>query len=34
MKIELITLDMAGTTVTDQHEVEACFSEAAIKPDL
>lgn len=34
MKIELITLDMAGTTVTDQHEVEACFSEAAVKTGL
>lgn len=34
MKIELITLDMAGTTVTDLHEVEACFSEAALKTGL
>jgi phosphonatase-like hydrolase len=34
MKVELITLDMAGTTVTDQHEVEACFSEAAKKTGL
>ena len=27
--IELVVLDMAGTTVTDQHEVEACFAKAA-----
>lgn len=28
-QIELVVLDMAGTTVTDQHEVEACFAKAA-----
>ncbi len=27
--IELVIFDMAGTTVTDQHEVEACFAKAA-----
>jgi phosphonatase-like hydrolase len=32
--IQLITLDMAGTTVTDHHEVEACFAEAAQKSGL
>jgi phosphonatase-like hydrolase len=32
--IQLITLDMAGTTVTDHHEVEACFAEAARKSGL
>ncbi|GAB2778811.1 phosphonatase-like hydrolase [Rhabdobacter roseus] len=32
--IRLVTLDMAGTTVTDQHEVEACFAEAARKTGL
>ncbi len=32
--INLVTLDMAGTTVTDQHEVEACFAEAARKTGL
>ena len=32
--IQLVTLDMAGTTVTDQHEVEACFAEAARKTGL
>jgi len=32
--IQLLTLDMAGTTVTDQHEVEACFAEAARKTGL
>lgn len=32
--IQLITLDMAGTTVTDHHEVEACFAEAAKKTGL
>ena len=26
---ELVIFDMAGTTVTDQHEVERCFAEAA-----
>lgn len=28
-EIKLVVLDMAGTTVTDQHEVEACFAKAA-----
>lgn len=28
-QIELVVLDMAGTTVADQHEVEACFAKAA-----
>lgn len=28
-QIQLVVLDMAGTTVADQHEVEACFAEAA-----
>lgn len=32
--IELIVFDMAGTTVQDEHEVEACFAEAAIKTGL
>ena len=32
--IQLVTLDMAGTTVTDQHEVEACFAGAARKTGL
>ncbi|MDB5240610.1 MAG: phosphatase [Spirosoma sp.] len=27
--IELVVFDMAGTTVTDHHEVERCFTEAA-----
>lgn len=27
--IKLVVLDMAGTTVADQHEVEACFAKAA-----
>lgn len=33
-KIKLVVLDMAGTTVKDQHEVEHCFKLAAIKNDL
>ncbi len=28
-QIELVVLDMAGTTVADRHEVEACFAKAA-----
>ncbi len=28
-QIKLVVLDMAGTTVADQHEVEACFAKAA-----
>ncbi len=27
--LQLVVLDMAGTTVRDQHEVEACFAQAA-----
>jgi phosphonatase-like hydrolase len=34
MPIKLVILDMAGTTVLDQHEVEYCFKQAAIKNDL
>jgi phosphonatase-like hydrolase len=34
MPIKLVVLDMAGTTVQDQHEVEFCFKQAAIKNDL
>jgi len=33
-KIKLVVLDMAGTTVMDQHEVEHCFKLAAIKNEL
>jgi len=29
LPIELVTFDMAGTTVQDRHEVEMCFIEAA-----
>ncbi|GAB4017025.1 HAD family hydrolase [Spirosoma koreense] len=32
--IELVVFDMAGTTVTDQHEVERCFAEAATETGL
>ena len=32
--IELVVFDMAGTTVTDQHEVERCFAEAADQTGL
>ena len=34
MPIKLIILDMAGTTVLDQHEVEHCFKLAADKNGL
>lgn len=34
MPIKLVILDMAGTTVQDQHEVELCFKQAAIKNGL
>lgn len=34
MPIKLVILDMAGTTVLDQHEVEYCFKQAAIKNHL
>jgi phosphonatase-like hydrolase len=33
-EIKLVVLDMAGTTVMDQHEVEYCFKQAAIKNEL
>jgi phosphonatase-like hydrolase len=33
-EIKLVVLDMAGTTVADQHEVEYCFKQAAIKNEL
>lgn len=33
-KIELVILDMAGTTVLDNHEVELCFKLAAQKNGL
>ena len=32
--IELVIFDMAGTTVTDHHEVERCFAEAAVQTGL
>ncbi len=32
--VKLVVLDMAGTTVKDDHEVERCFYEAAIQSDL
>lgn len=32
--LQLVVLDMAGTTVRDQHEVEACFAEAAAATGL
>jgi phosphonatase-like hydrolase len=32
--IELLVLDMAGTTVADEHEVEKCFAEAARQTGL
>jgi phosphonatase-like hydrolase len=34
MPIKLVVLDMAGTTVLDQHEVEHCFKLAAEKNGL
>jgi phosphonatase-like hydrolase len=34
MPIKLVVLDMAGTTVLDQHEVEFCFKKAALKNNL
>ena len=34
MPIKLVILDMAGTTVLDQHEVEFCFKQAALKNHL
>ncbi|GAA4406461.1 phosphonatase-like hydrolase [Nibrella viscosa] len=32
--IQLVVFDMAGTTLTDQHEVERCFAEAAAQTGL
>ena len=32
--IELAVFDMAGTTVQDHHEVEACFAKAAMATGL
>ena len=32
--LQLVVLDMAGTTVRDQHEVEACFAQAAVATGL
>jgi phosphonatase-like hydrolase len=32
--IQLVVFDMAGTTVTDHHEVERCFAEAAAQTGL
>lgn len=32
--IELVVFDMAGTTVTDHHEVERCFAQAAVETGL
>ncbi|GAB2594269.1 HAD family hydrolase [Spirosoma areae] len=34
MPVELVVFDMAGTTVTDHHEVERCFAEAATETGL
>ncbi len=31
---QLVIFDMAGTTVTDQHEVEQCFAQAAAESGL
>ncbi len=32
--IQLVVFDMAGTTVTDRHEVEQCFAQAAAETGL
>ena len=32
--LQLVVLDMAGTTVRDEHEVEACFAQAAAATGL
>jgi phosphonatase-like hydrolase len=32
--LQLVVLDMAGTTVRDAHEVEACFAQAATATEL
>lgn len=34
LPLQLVVLDMAGTTVRDQHEVEACFARAAAATGL
>jgi phosphonatase-like hydrolase len=34
LPLQLIVFDMAGTTVRDQHEVEACFAQAAATTGL
>jgi len=34
LPLELVVLDMAGTTVRDRHEVEACFAQAATATGL
>ncbi len=33
-QIQLVVCDMAGTTVKDEHEVESCFTKAAMQTDL
>ena len=32
--IQLVVFDMAGTTLTDHHEVESCFAQAASETGL
>ena len=32
--VQLIVCDMAGTTVRDEHEVESCFTKAAMETNL
>jgi phosphonatase-like hydrolase len=32
--VQLIVCDMAGTTVRDEHEVESCFTKAAMQTNL
>ncbi|GAA4499436.1 phosphonatase-like hydrolase [Hymenobacter ginsengisoli] len=34
LPLQLLVFDMAGTTVRDQHEVEACFAQAAAATGL
>jgi phosphonatase-like hydrolase len=34
LSLQLVVFDMAGTTVRDQHEVEACFAQAAVATGL
>ncbi len=33
-QIQLVVCDMAGTTVRDEHEVESCFTKAAMETQL